>query len=389
MKQISQSQEHRKEPRLLVDIPISIHSPREPSQTPTQGILKNVSLHGVMASLDSPLPVHDTVRISIQSSDHPAWHLNTGEVQWCNKISNLHFTGIQTFEENNYEFPLKQVNDYIESILVHEKRHRILSKEYLFDLSFETYWGILFSSLKDILHTKFSSISCDLNMGAFHLEKIFDLLQSITYDEKIRNQSLEALNKIESGITIFNKFSALFRIMHTENRQTNYNDTPVLINIKKIINERIYSLEQKIQSFSIPYSGELHFNTSKNFHIVAYKNSFSMGIDFLLLYSYQSIIFYGAKYIIIKLNETENNISIEFINNGSQNIRNDYIIFNISNDISLFDFHQNDRKKILFILYILNFFTKSNATIHIKNESGNNSVMLKIPKVATHSDNKN
>ena len=282
-------------------------------------------------------------------------------------------------QENKFDFSLQQVSDFFahNTSVTHPS---LPAENLLDDFAFETYWGFLFWTFKDILQSSFSALSCDLSIGSFYLEKIFETLQESKSEPDLWHKSLEAIRKLDQGVNCFNKFVALFRTMQIEHSEFRSDDIPEFMALDNLLFSRIDTFKSKLDSLQVPYAGEISFhspNSPKN--IVACPNRITRGIDFLLLFAYQSIIFHGATKLQIKLAQDQNSDVVDIVNNGSSSLRNQTLKIDTNQKLSLIEFHPNDRKQVAWLMYTLHFFKDLNASLLVRNESGKNIISLNFP----------
>jgi hypothetical protein len=333
-----------------------------------------------MASLREPLHADDPVQVVFQTPEHHSYFINSGTVKWSTRSDGAVQTGIHMLSENKLSLPLKHLNDALrKSPPGAHPTPTADSRAY--DLAFETYWGYIFWTFKDILQSNFSALSCDLSIGVFYLEKIFENLQQTEAPPELWNKSLETLRKLDSGINCFNKFVTLFRAMQNEHKEFLPEDLPDLIVLDSLLADRIDAFKSKLESLMIPYAGEICFHSSHSPKLLACPKRFTRGLDLLLLHSYQSIISHGAKKLHVHLWENQKVTVIDFINDGSRTLRDDSLELQSDQGHPLVDFHPNDRKQVAWILYGLQFFADLKASALIRNESGKNVLSLRIPSV--------
>ncbi len=109
-------------------------------------------------------------------------------------------------------------------------------------------------------------------------------------------------------------------------------------------------------------------------------------MDFLLLYSYQSILFGNCTGITIQSIVKNQTIQIDFFNDGSKIFEEDDIVIDRINSNFLDQLTQRDVKNILGLYYSLVPLKKYKACIVVHSESGNNIVSLRIPVIAIMAD---
>jgi len=134
----------------------------------------------------------------------------------------------------------------------------------------------------------------------------------------------------------------------------------------------------------IPYAGEINYLSSDIPELIGMRISMSTGLDYLLLYAYQSLLFQGAKGLQIKLSQDVDSIIIDFINDGSQTLHQKFIEIRSDAPFSSSGLHPKDKRQIAWLVLSMQFFADQNARLLLLNESGKNIVSLRFLKNSFH-----
>ena len=380
------AQERRRELRFPYSASVTL-SESPDRKDPLQGRVENISPRGALISLQEQLPTNTQVHISFHVPYQKPAVVNKGHVRWSAGDAGRHLTGIEMVEENQVRMSLGQIRDTVEALdlscnptskkpgLEESTTDRL---QHVF--SFEVYWGMLLWTFKDLLHTHFSNLTCDLSMGSFYLDKIMDKLPREIGDTIEWRQYQEILNRVDAAVLNISNFSGLFRIMLADHPRHSQDSLPEFICLDEVLSERVQSFKRKLSAMLIPNNGEINYFGSRVPEIIGSYSSLSNGFDFLLLHSYQAFVYHGAKTLQIRLSTYQDCLIIDFINDGSQSLHQRFLEISPNSPFSISGLHPKDKRQVSWLIFTMHFFADHNARLLLINESGKNIVSLRIPK---------
>lgn len=380
------AQDRRRELRLPYSASVTLSESPDRNDF-LQGRVENISPRGALISLEEQLPANTQVCISFHVPYQVPAVVNKGHVKWSAGDAGRHLTGIEMFEENQVRISLGQIRDSFEALDLSCKPTSKIPgfEEGTLDrlqhaFSFEVYWGMLLWTFKDLLHTHFSNLTCDLSMGSFYLDKIMDKLPREIGETIEWRQYQEILNRVDAAVLNISNFSGLFRIMLADHPRHSQDSLPEFISLDQLLSERIQSFKRKLSAMLIPNNGEITYFGSRVPEIIGNHSSLSNGFDFLLLHSYQAFVYQGAKTLQIRLSTYQDRLIIDFINDGSQSLHQRFLEISPNSPLSTSGLHPKDKRQVYWLIFTMHFFADHNARLLLINESGKNIVSLRIQK---------
>ena len=383
------AQERRREHRLPFAIPVTLSKPSEETES-LVGRVENISVKGAQIALEEKLPSDIPVCISFHMPHHDPGITNSGHIKWSMQTDGLHRIGIEMVDDNQVRMTLNQVNEILSALdkaaVFQPQAGEETSLERLrSDFSFQVYWGMLFWTFKDYLHTHFSSLSCDLSMGSFYLDQAIEKLQKEAEDLPGWRQYQDILGKIDSAVSSINRFSTLFRLMKEEHPKNNHENFPEFLSLDALLSDRIHCLKQKLSAMLIPYAGEITYSADTVPELIGVRSSLTRGIDFLLLYAYQSLLYQRARSLQLNLSTDQDSLIVDFIHDGSQSLHQRFLEIGPNTPLQFSGLHPKDKRQISWLFLTMQFFADQKARLLLVNESGKNVISLRIPKTLSRS----
>lgn len=377
----AQLKEKRKELRIFLEAHINIIKKTKEIYSIKGGLI-NISPHGIQIISPTLIEPTEDVIINFRLKETNELISNTGQVKWCFKINDKYKIGIQLYKENYFFLSLKNIIsifDQWSNIDSQEKKTASNYKEAYQLFYSELYWGMFFWIFADRLQLKFSRSAYENDLNIFYFEKILHEIQDTALNDKLKCKSYDIFYTLNKFDTLFIKMGKIFKIIKESYRLEIDQKYPKLIELNYLMNSRIQAFKNKLESLMIPYTGEISFKENNLPLVLASSNNIANGIDFLLLYSYQSLFFKNAKKININICTKDKSILIEIINDGSKMLNLDSITITPHQSLNFHTYHFLDRKHIAWLQYSINFFKEVKAKLTILSESGNNIISLSLP----------
>ena len=372
----------RRECRIPCSVPVTLNQASNGQET-LYGQLENISQNGALVSLDREIPTEAPVSIAYHVQYQPEAVTNFGHVRWSACQSGKHQIGIEMTDINNIRLPLEQINNYISHIdkvynHQHDTYQTCLSESSSYDFAFEIYWGMFFWTFKEMLHYQLSNLAHDLNIGLFYIEELKNDFENNKEDTIQSLRCKDILNKGETVISKVKNLCSIFKIMQEEYAKRNQDPLPQIINLDTFLSDRINSFKCKLDTLLKVDDNVFNYQSKYPIELIGNGASLSKGIDFLLLFSYQFVIFQNAKSIQINMSTNDEGICIDFINDGSQALYQKFIEINNEQSDNL-DCHPKDKIYLAWINLAMKFFSSYNAKLLLINESGKNIMSLRLP----------
>jgi hypothetical protein len=168
--------------------------------------------------------------------------------------------------------------------------------------------------------------------------------------------------------------------MTAEHPKQNKQTFPEFLNLDSLLSERIDCFKNKLSGMLSPYAGEINYLSNDAPEMIGMRTSLSTCFDYLLLYSYQSLLFHGAKSLQVKLAQDLEHIIIDFINDGSQSLHQKFIEIKGDSPFPSSGLHPKDKRQIAWLVLSMQFLADQDARLLLHNESGKNIVSLRFPK---------
>lgn len=373
-------EEKRREYRVPLAMPITFL--KDDMTRPFKGHIENISSNGTLARIATSLPKETFLKLFFEVPGTGERVDTGGTVRWCKKNGASHL-GIEFQEKVSFNLPLSEVaglypRSMIKTPTDYSDKQRDLLQKNIIASQPLTYWGALFWTFSGPIHRLFSQLSGQLGLSLLRFEKFYRQMEKFPADPELKSKAREAISALEFVSGKFNETGSVFRLL----KEKQYAD-PVKskrhIDINRMIEDKINSL-QDITIKLTNMKCNINYLPQEDLPLVYGQYSdFAQSMNFLLLYSYQSILFGNCTGITVQSIAKNQTIHIDFFNDGSKIFEEDDIVIDRINSDFVDQLTQRDVNNILGLYYSLVPLKKYNACIVVHSESGNNIVSLRIP----------
>jgi hypothetical protein len=382
MTSLDQNCEKRKEPRLPLEAPAQISRSQDASEI-IDCIIKNISCHGLQAVSPKPLQINEIVVLSFVPENNHEVQVS-GIVKWRTNGQDRYRCGVELLQEAKIKLPLNTVSQMMshEPSLSHDSEisskqsplPRCIEDEFLYEI----YWGTFLQSFKEAAQHSLAQIGSKIGLSSFYMEDMLPKLSKSHISYRNIEQCHEIKKTLQYANESINHLVRFFRLIDTESTRELISRPKETIQVEKSIKQRIKSFDQTIQSLLISSGGHFHLSVSDFPVVYGFNWQFSKGIDFFLLYTYQSLLFYRAKQLHIILWADDRQVHIDFINDGSKRLKREFI--ELSAEAPFADsYPARDAKHIGLLSCGLSYLASFNARLQITSEPGNNILSLRLP----------
>jgi len=203
-------------------------------------------------------------------------------------------------------------------------------------------------------------------------------MEKFPVDPELKTKAGEAISALELVSGKFNETATVFRLLK-EKHDADMAKSECHIDLNRIIEDKINFL----QDITIKLTNKkcnINYLPKKDLPLIDGQYSdFAQSMDFLLLYSYQSILFGNCTEITVQSMIQNQTIRIDFFNNGSKILKEDDTVIDRIDCDFVDQLTNRDMNNILGLYYSLVPLEKYKATIVVHSESGNNIISLYIP----------
>ena len=349
---------------------------------PFKGYIENISSNGALARVADSIPKDTSLKLFFEVPETGERVETGGTVRWCKKNRTCRL-GIEFQEKVSFNLPLYEVASLYPRSMIKtstdysDKQSDLLQKSIIASQPL-TYWGALFWTFSEPIHRLFSQLSGQLGLSLLRFEKFYRQMEKFPADPEVKSKAREAISALELVSGKFNEAGSVFRSLK-EKQYAEPAKSKRHIDINSMIEDKINSL----QDITIKLTNRkcnINYLPKEDLPLVYGQYSdFAQSMDFLLLYSYQSILFGNCTEITVQSIAKNQTIRIDFFNDGSKIFEEDDIVIDRINSNFLDQLTPRDVKNILGLYYSLVPLEKYKACIVVHSESGNNIVSLRIP----------
>ena len=369
--------ERRKEVRL----PLKLHADIYQINGAThhlKGSTKDISLHGVQIFSDIPVKIESNVSLSFSNSSFGELYLH-GIVKWCLGSENSFLAGIQLSEKNTLEisferlFYLLQENVQIkvdDGIYFSTDINEI--NNFIYSL---IYKGYFFYLCNNFIKNQINTLIYKTDLSHFYFKKYLQLL-----DKPLFENDQSRLDHIETTLRTSKKFLShhselISNITSQDNADICAQETRE-IDFNHYFHIRLNYFFDQVRhlDFNIKKGFSYSFNDVPLFYADIHK--FTYGLDFLILYCFQFLLFQEASSLHIETFAKNNYLYLIFNNDGPKILKPSKIFLSFNSSIQLFNYSTRDRKHLAWLQFILSFFQSHGGSISIESEAGNNRLTL-------------
>ncbi|MCF8039841.1 MAG: PilZ domain-containing protein [Desulfohalobiaceae bacterium] len=373
--------EKRKEPRFPFYLPVQMQRERKGAQQQIVGTIKNVSMNGFRAFSQTWLAEGERIVCTFDVPETREKTRNEGIIKWCFNKDQHHF-GVELLEKHSVALPLQRLT---ESFFRLKPTTPDWNEAQIPDLSSlqkrfysEIFCGMLFRFFNKPLQSHLIGLSSELGLKIFYLNKIQTRISDLSLDKKESDHLYGLTNTLNRTSQALDRVVLLFQLLFKNPIRETHEEFPEVIKLDELLTERIKNFKDILDTAMLRSEKDIKAEPLEVPVIFGHRWSIAMSIDFLLLYTYQSILFYGATQIKIELDKKDNNIVIGFANDGSKIYEMEKI--NIRADATHIgeNLKPKDRKKLTILRYVMDLYKPINTNLTLYNQSGNNLLLLKI-----------
>ena len=379
MGQKDPSRDQRAEHRFPLHFYASLISSRN-GMISCSGQMKNISQHGIMLKVSHPLTEHENVQVSFHVPQLRDVVKAQGIVKWCRKNLESYTLGIRFFRSTTFSIPFHHMCTAFKTIFAKgtspytsqtapQARHQLT---YFQD---ELYYGLLLSIFKENIHQDLVKLAFSIDVLSFYLQNIAAGLEKLETHHLLTRHVQEALLTSDS---LKQSSGKMLQVLEKNKRKEALASAP---------EEQIYIdqvLAQCIDTFAIHMKNlisqdKITYTADDTPRTTGCRLKYTKCFEYLILISYQCLFTRKAQGIHIRLHTSQEDVLIDFINDGSQMLREKCVELQLSSKFDVSTFHLKDRKHILWLWFALSLLQPASASLCIQSESGNNVLKLQIP----------
>ncbi|MDL1963347.1 MAG: PilZ domain-containing protein [Deltaproteobacteria bacterium] len=379
--------EKRREYRIPLAIPATFSRANIPGSF--KGYLENISPNGALANIATFLPKSTSLKLFFDVPETGERVETEGAVRWCKKNGTCRL-GMEFQKKISVNLLYEAARFYPEpqsmiktSVDYSDKRMDLLQQS-IIDSQHLTYWGAMSMIFSESIKILFFQFAGQLELSILRFEKFYRHMEKFSVDPELKTRAGEAISALELVSGKFNKTAIVFGSLK-EKYDADMAKSERHIDLTRIIEDKINFL----QDITIKLTNrkcKINYLPKKDLPLVYGQYSdFAQSMDFLLLYSYQSILFGNCTEITVQSMLKNQTIRIDFFNDGSKILKEDDIVINSINCDFVDQLSKRDVKNILGLYYSLIPLEKYKASIVVHSESGNNIVSLCIPVIGDSS----
>ena len=374
------SVEKRREYRVPLAMPITFL--KGDMTMPFKGHIENISSSGALARIATSLPKETFLKLFFEVPGKGERVETGGTVRWCKKNGTCHL-GIEFQEKVSFNLPLDEVarlypQSTIKTFTDYSDKQGDLLQKNIIASRHLTYWGALSWTFSEPIHRLFSQLTGQLGLSLLRFEKFYRQMEKFPADPELKSKAREAISALELVSGKFNEIATAFGSLK-EKHYVDLAKSKCHIDLNRMIEDKINSL----QDITIKLTNRkcnINYLSKGDLPLVyGQYTDFAQSMDFLLLYSYQSILPGNCTEITVQSMVKNQMIRIDFFNDGSKIFEEDDIVIDHINGSFVDQLTPRDVKNILELYYSLVPLKKYKACIVVHSESGNNIVSLRIP----------
>jgi len=375
----------REEFRFPLSIPAGIMTSSKQDQKPVNARIEDVSLFGIKSC--SKVYFEPGSRVSVfceQFNGNNEKELK-GEVKWCKGNDSSYYLGIKMFQQNNLKLSLNQINRTLnKSRSISEKPFPVYKQtENIIPAVFspELYWGLMFKTFRHELHKIILQLSSDLSLNTAQVEITLKSAPQGNAIHKQLSKAVKSTKKLNHSLDKIFELAKIFQCLDQHkldlSRQIQ-EDKKSIINPEKLLKNRVNAFQKQLKC--LEYTKDtfvsLEGSSTSNLYGLAWK--VEIGLDILLLYLYQSLIFGNGNTLKINLAEDLKGVDIEFHHNGSALLpgKEKHFTFTLNENES--SENPDILLKLTWLKFALSFFDEHKPVLRIFSEHGNNLVLLTL-----------
>ena len=349
---------------------------------PLKGHINNINSYGAFAQVAKPIPKDTSLKLFFKVPETLEQVESGGTVRWC-KGTKPYCLGIEFREKVSFNLPLYHVaklcsQSPTKAPTDYSDTERELLLKSIKELQYLTYWGDLLRTFSMPIQTLFSQLAGQIGLSSFRFEKFYRQMEGFWADPKLKCTVEEGITALVPVSGKFNEIASVFELLR-ERRYMELIKSKCPINLNHLIMDKI-NFFQDIEMRLTDKKCNMNYLPGEDLPLVYGQYSdFAQLIDFLVLYSYQFILFGNCTEITVQSRVRNNTIQLNFFNDGTKIFEKAHIVIDHINGDFVDQLTERDVKNISKLYYSLIPLKKYNAYIVVNSESGNNIVSLRIP----------
>lgn len=381
------SYDKRKELRFPLSAPAVISAITKREQKTAKARIEDVSLFGIKSSSNAYFEPGSRVSVLYEQLNGNNGKDLQGEVKWCEKKNSFYYLGIKMFQQNNPKLSLTQLNVLLsklysasDSSSSTDKKIKDIIPEVL---SPELYWGLMFKTFRHELQKTILQLSSELSLNSAQVEIILKNTSQEDSVQKRLSDAIQNTKKLNRSLDKIFELAALFNRMDQEkldmSRQIQEGRKEI-IDLQMTSIKRVNAFKKQLKSLESNRDTVVSFENSVASNLYGLGWKIELGLDIMILYLYQSLIFGNGNHLRVNLDEDSEGINLEFHHNGSAMLpgQEKYFLFNPHDNKP--NTNSDFLLKLTWLGYALSFFDEHKPLLRIFSEHGNNLVLLTLRK---------
>lgn len=373
--------EKRKEPRFPFYLPVDLHRMKKGPDQQVSGTINNVSLNGFRALTQTWLAEGERIICSFDIPETMEKFKNEGIIKWCYSNEQHHF-GVELMEEQIMALPLQRMTEAffrLKPEFPGRTATHILDFAALHKKSYsEIFWGMFCRLFNNPMQSQLIRLSSELRLGKFHMKRMQGRAGDLTLEENTNGYLAGLEDTLNRTSHTLDRIIRLFQQLFQEQGCPTHEDITEVIRLNEVVREKVANFKDMLHSAMLHSAENIEIHTHDIPVIFCQHWSIALSIDFLLLFSYQFILFFEAKKIRIETDKKNNHIVIGFANDGSKIFDMEKIHLD-SGAKSFEKLKPRDQKRLAALRCVIDLCQPLKAKIAFYNQSGNNLLLLKIP----------
>lgn len=375
--------EQRTEPRFPLHFHTSLRAIRNGSST-FSGQMRNISIHGVMLTVQSPVSTYDNFDICFHVPQSPKMVKTQGIVKWCSKNPGSYLLGIRFLESTSFCIPFHHMAKAFE-VLLHretngksrpENNKQRTQMQHFHD---ELYCGVFYSLFRKEIQHNIMNIIFNIDALSFYIQSIYQDLPNQETNKKTRKHTQEAFLKSKKIKDLSD--SLLFFLNHKSKKDISHISESIdeFINIDTILFTCIDNLNSYLSHILIQDYNPIKYTAYDTPRITGKRDAFEHCFDYLILASYQFFFSRRVRQVRIELKTSKDTLLVTFINDGSQMLQNKELEIDYTSIALISSFYFRDQRHITWLWYAISNVRTHHPKLTVQSESGNNVITLHIP----------
>lgn len=377
----------RKEFRFPLSVPAEISAFTTQEKRTAKARIEDMSLFGLKTLSNAYFEPGSSVSVLCEQFNGNNEKDLKGEVKWCKKKNSFYYLGIKMFQQNNLKISLLQLNNLLSKLSSTSDKLSSTNKKTAdiipAILSPELYWGLMFKTFHHEIQRTIFQLSSELSLNTAQVEiTLKNAPQEDIIQERL-SEAIERTKKLNQSLDKVIELAALFNRMDQEKvditRQIQEGHKEFFDLQKSLIN-RLDMLKGQLKVLERSRNTVVCLENSVASKLYGLRWKIELGLDVLLLYLYQSLIFGNGSQLKVNLEKDPEGVNLEFHHNGSAMFpgQEKYLEFTLGKNES--NNNSDFLVKLTTLRYALSFFDEYKPLLRIFSEHGNNLILLTLRK---------